>query len=467
MLRVPALAGHIDPFIDAFHHDGHSNCSPQYNHKRSLALTSINAALNEQKNRLMRYMETSVAFMGQVRAMVYMRYHLAFLSMAQKEANRLRTVINSAPVHATQVCDGVSIGLRLAACHVVRPWLIPNDLDKIKAHLQASSSLEQVQTVKQSMLFEGCSLHNYTMITNHQIRRILWELADRKPVTKARFKDLEEWVDKQKKELKPYIAAREDGDLCYLSPNLEGIRDVLAHWGCPDPEIKLVPPNVFEEVSRIIREKSASQQDLQKISVYSCGLHDLIVHDRATHKVVASKGQLSSQLLALLQSSLSKARNSLETGAGCTAPYSTPLSDFEEMVRTGSYFPNHPVIRTFPWFMYDFNNRIAKNKRDEEHYKNAKLQAKQELHNELGEMGHTCNKHKTSQRSLTPGIFTVFCGGCGVCEGFEMMPVAESPLTAFHVFANRAWHSNDHVAAKFYEDNNVWFDCIGMHKKGT
>jgi len=73
LLRLPSLAQKYTLVIDAFHHDGHSNCSPLYNHKLAVATQHINAALNEQKNRLLRYMETSVAFMSQVRAMVYMR----------------------------------------------------------------------------------------------------------------------------------------------------------------------------------------------------------------------------------------------------------------------------------------------------------------------------------------------------------------------------------------------------------
>lgn len=73
LLRLPSIAHHYEFIIDAFHHDGHSNCSDFYNHKRTVAMQYINAALNEQKNRLLRYMETSVAFMSQIRAMVYMR----------------------------------------------------------------------------------------------------------------------------------------------------------------------------------------------------------------------------------------------------------------------------------------------------------------------------------------------------------------------------------------------------------
>lgn len=39
----------------------------------SLAVKFVNASLNEQKNKLLRYMETSLAFMGQIRGCVYVR----------------------------------------------------------------------------------------------------------------------------------------------------------------------------------------------------------------------------------------------------------------------------------------------------------------------------------------------------------------------------------------------------------
>jgi len=73
MLRYPPMAEHYQFIIDNIHHSGHSNCSPLYNHKMSLAVKFVNASLNEQKNKLLRYMETSLAFMGQIRGCVYVR----------------------------------------------------------------------------------------------------------------------------------------------------------------------------------------------------------------------------------------------------------------------------------------------------------------------------------------------------------------------------------------------------------
>lgn len=41
-----------------------------------------------------------------------------------------------------------------------------------------------------------------------------------------------------------------------------------------------------------------------------------------------------------------------------------------------------------------------------------------------------CTKHTTSHPSLLPGVFVMFCQH-GICYGFEIMRVSESPNTAF------------------------------------
>ena len=235
---------------------------------------------------------------------------------------------------------------------------------------------------------------------------------------------------------------------------------VLLH--CSDPEIKLVTPTVFKEVANIIATKSVCQTDLEKISVYADAVHSLIMYDQSTNPNLAAEGKLSDDLIRLLTKSITIASGSLRVDGSVTKPFVNPFATpFEEMVKTGSYFPNHPVFRTFPWFLYDFNNSKAKTKRQRALYAKLLALAERELHAELDLMGHTCNQYKTSQRALTPGLFTVFCGGCGVCEGFEIMPAAESPLTAFHVFANRSWNSHDERTLQQYLDMGVWLDCLG------
>lgn len=71
--RWPAFAQNVDPVIDTLHHSGHSDCSPLYHSKANMTSKSLNSSLNEQKNRHIKRLATTVAHMGQVRVMVYLR----------------------------------------------------------------------------------------------------------------------------------------------------------------------------------------------------------------------------------------------------------------------------------------------------------------------------------------------------------------------------------------------------------
>ena len=73
LLRYPQMATHITCVIDALHQSGHTDCSPLFNHKLSVAVQNFNAALNEQKNRIINHMKTSAPHMGQIRFAVYVQ----------------------------------------------------------------------------------------------------------------------------------------------------------------------------------------------------------------------------------------------------------------------------------------------------------------------------------------------------------------------------------------------------------
>jgi len=134
-------------------------------------------------------------------------------------------------------------------------------------------------------------------------------------------------------------------------------------------------------------------------------------------------------------------------------------TEFEQFVRSCSYSPCHPIIRTFPRFKYDHLAEQSKTRRDLKKAAEAAAVANQ-LRTESERLGKTCNKYKTRQRALTPGLFTVFCGGCGVCLSFEMMPVCESPVTAFRTFAHRAWRRDDFATFQEFTDTGKWNDSI-------
>ena len=62
---------------------GHKHCSPLFSTKLNVATKHLNAALNEQKNRIINYMKATVSQMAQVRMVVYVRYHIAMLNLVK------------------------------------------------------------------------------------------------------------------------------------------------------------------------------------------------------------------------------------------------------------------------------------------------------------------------------------------------------------------------------------------------
>jgi len=187
--------------------------------------------------------------------------------------------------------------------------------------------------------------------------------------------------------------------------------------------------------------------------------------------------QVSAGMLALVKLSLSIAEGSLvaETslsankqvsrdvaGAPATRPFKQSdyfVSDFDQFVRTCTFAPTHPVLRTLPYFKQDYIAQMSGSSRRKTK-KNETKAAREELRRQSEMMGQTCNKYKTKQRALTPGMFTVFCGGCGVCVAFEMMPIFESPVTAFKTFLHRAWTIEDFETLTIYEATEEWNDHI-------
>jgi len=479
MLRYPPMAKRYQCIIDNIHHSGHSNCSPLYNHKMSLAVSFVNASINEQKNKLLRYMETSLAFMGQIRGCVFVRYKMAQLSLRQKEINVLRRAHdarvkwNPSPT-AVKVFDGVTIGFKVSMCHMVRPWELPNDLD----HLKSKGFI----TGHPSKLFKGCDVENYTMIPSSEQRLVLWQLTEGKTVSEARYLSFIQWLRQHRPEIEPYIRTKSSGSGQYALLDVDSdrhyttIRRVLAHWGCPDPELKFISPPLFTTVQSIIDEGGKIDSSrTQRISLYADGLSSLIEYDGRVHPEFAKEGKLSTQLVSLLRLSLDIASSSIrgktnsehrKDGHGdpisVTQPYIRSSyfdTGFEEFVRTGVFSPNHPAMRTFPYFEQDYLAGMSQTRRTNKRQAD-KAQAQHLLRVQSERFGANCNKYKARTRALTPGLFTVFCGSCGVCEYVELMPRFESPVIAFRVFAHRAWTEDDHSVMEHFEKYSLWDDCM-------
>lgn len=118
------------------------------------------------------------------------------------------------------------------------------------------------------------------------------------------------------------------------------------------------------------------------------------------------------------------------------------------MVRTGVFAPQHAVFQTLPHFKQDYHNEQVRLKAAAKSVQKTaeRTDAVAKLTEQAKLMGLSCSKSKTSHRALTPGIFTVFCAGCGKCVLFEMMDHAECPLTPFRIFSHRAWRPVDREA---------------------
>lgn len=129
------------------------------------------------------------------------------------------------------------------------------------------------------------------------------------------------------------------------------------------------------------------------------------------------------------------------------------------MIRSGSYFPGHPVFRRLPFCRHDYLIEQAYARRV-----GAKTEAQKAalevLLSERLKMGVTCNKYKEKSSKLTAGLFTVFCLGCSVCVGFEMMEDPESPATPFRIFAHRAWTSADFRIREQWLRHGIWDDSV-------
>jgi hypothetical protein len=44
---------------------------------------------------------------------------------------------------------------------------------------------------------------------------------------------------------------------------------VVGHWGCPDPEIKLIPPCVFSVLDKVIASRAFTHSHVKVISMYA------------------------------------------------------------------------------------------------------------------------------------------------------------------------------------------------------
>jgi hypothetical protein len=203
------------------------------------------------------------------------------------------------------------------------------------------------------------------------------------------------------------------------------------------------------------------------IASLSPGMHRFLTVVKNKHSdaedltQIPGPDDLSPNVLALLQQSLDISRECLrgnQMACNMSLPYKAPSEhEFETFLRTGTWAPHNPVMRTLPWFRRDYENYVSRVMRTNIKDKERK-EAMRTLREETKRTGVTCNKYKEKNCALTPGLFTVFCLHCKICVAWELMEDTESPATAFRMFAHRAWTRQDFETFRRWRSEGVWKD---------
>ena len=484
LLRFPAILKRDNFIIDPLHFASHVNCSPGFNGKVHDWVRSVNSAINEQKNRFTNRARTSMSGMGQIRALLLMRYLLATINLAQRHSNSLLYMSTSVVplVNKTVVCDGSRTGFPYNKLHMTRPWFERDDEDEKDDEKDTAAWMP-------SQCFRGAELDHSLMIPDSKFRIVLDQGINSihgKPFEATEWKSFAAWIKQERPFLMPFLTAtlqaeksnsNRDGSAkgsVRLKSTSQAGAGVWRHWASGAPELILIPERLFTAVEDVIKTRHVSKSSSQQIAMHS----DLLIRlfKLPISKIEDRDGRcerVSDDLSALLTFSLQRARNCLMAvggSAACSAirlektgastPWTNPFIDAnDEFLRTGIWASlDHPVIRKFDFeFRQDLlAERSKKSSRKDASRDEQKLL--EQLMIECERMGTLCNKYKSKQRSLSPGLFTVYCGGCGICELFELLPEAESPVTVFRTFVHRAWTAQEVEAYKKWRETGEWID---------
>ena len=471
LLRFPALHQTVHACIDALHAQGHKRCSPGYNHKLSTWTQHINAELNEQKNRKIKTLASCFPFMGQIHAMVKLRFHIAMMNLDQMACKHFMRP-SSLPTHPTFVFDGTVVGLNRRFFCPKRDYEQPHDYDN---------------KAKPKDLTMGCALKDRLMIPHQGHRQVLLSLVESSRAKNSGHCPHNEhcssfvaWIRDCRPALQPFIHIQHtfkgDTQYCALTETSNLLLPLLLHWSSTAPETVLIPAPLIPVVDRMLAAQDGLEtKDLEAVSHRSQILFNLFQFCKPNRNVASEEHMdtdpghhalaIVPSLRALLTEmmTLCKLCFKSQSGPPDTQPWPRrqdcpPKPEFLHMVTTGTYFPGHPVIRTLSYSKHDYLNHMALQRRNE-HNQAARAQAMQELHNLSTLRGVTCNKYKDRfSTRVTPGLFTAFCCGCSMCVGFELMDDVESPKTLFQVVALRAWTPKQHKAHETWLRDGTWED---------
>ena len=375
--------------------------------------------------------------MGQLRAIIYVRYHLAVLNLAQMTTN-LKTGWKPPPDDSDCViiCDGVRLGFLRRLCRIERPYEVPHDV-----HEASDKGLSELAL--------GTRIQDGVMIPQENIRLILGKLsarAGRGQISHQMKLSLMSYLGDEKTCLLPYVKlesvpagervltgnkhatghsdeSNEDcseaeivddmdddsGDTYRLALGNDPCLSLIYHWSTPAPEIVFLPPRLLPSILHVIQNRSITVTQRNLIDTFSPGLHQLLKHEQCWSDGADETGILSDSALALLQESLKCVQKSLKSSTLDiqTRPYAdvVDMSPVEKMLRTGVWAPHNDVIRTLPSFQRDRVNSLAMTRRHDKRASET-AQALAELRTESRRRGVSCNKYKDRRGALTSGLFT-------------------------------------------------------------
>lgn len=412
------MAQQLHFIIDAMHAAGHVRCSPFYNHKIQILTKQLNALLNEQKNRIINYMKSSAVYMGQIRALPYILYHIAMLNLDQIICVRLNGLMCELETIAV-VFDGVKVGVNTRLFWPQRPYELPWDV--------------QPQMKPRDMVM-GSKFETRAMIPNHLHRATLFTLVtDRVGVQRESCDDLWEWMETTRPCLLPFVKVR-DGPNDLVSIDKSGARKTLVplllHWSTVAPETVLMPVPLIPIFSRILNSDridghiGISVEDANNITRWSSALSVLLKHGHAfemeegDQDVLISMDDdvgwlvLSPDVEVLLRVVLVKAQATFKSESRIETKPWPPIDHvfrtwpaWERMIRTSFFGPSHPVIRQLPTFRLDHVNQLSRDRR-----KVARSLEDEALLDDLLRQsevkGLTCNKYKEKVSSrISPGDY--------------------------------------------------------------
>jgi hypothetical protein len=409
LLRFPSILQRDNYVIDPLHFASHQNCSPGFNGKSLDWVRSVNSAINEQKNRFTNRARTSMSGMGQIRALLLMRYLLATINLAQRHSNNLLYMSKSVVplVNKTVVCDGSRTGFPYNKLHMTRPWFERDD----------QNDEDGDRACFPSLCFRGAELDLSLMIPDSKYRTILAQAIDSingKQFEAKEWRKFTAWIGRERPFLMPFLSATlgneeaQSGKMVMRSTSPGGA-GVWRHWASGAPELQLIPERLFPAVEDVIKRQCVSTSSSQQIAMQS----DLLIR---LFKLDISKTQhdgrerVSDELVGLLTFSLQRARiclmavggagtcsaQRLERTGGASTPWTNPFIDAtDEFLRTGIWASlDHPVIRKFDFeFRQDLlADRSKKSSRRDASQEEQKLL--EQLMTESERMGTLCNKYK-------------------------------------------------------------------------